>query len=179
MEVFCPQSCSLKHPEWSLAWYINWTWSQVQWTSLPVICASWFEPAAKIHARFEWNINGEGKKIARVNLGPNARLPWHHLPVSWPWDRRRWSLGSPGCGTWCFNYYPTVVVPVIERHPWVIGSHVCYGWWNPVTHPLTAVSSSLPKFMALVANLYKLSVSPASPLCYEPSPPSADPSCPP
>jgi hypothetical protein len=48
-----------------------------------------------------------------------------------------------------------------------------------MTHPLTVVSSSSPEFVAPVANPYKLSVSLAPPLCYEPSPPSADPSRPP
>jgi hypothetical protein len=57
----------------------------------------------------------------------------------------------------------------IERH----GSRAS------VTHLFAAVSPSSPKFVALVVALYKLSVSLAPPLCYEPSTPSADPSRPP
>jgi hypothetical protein len=46
-----------------------------------------------------------------------------------------------------------------------------HGSRAPVTHLLTVASSSLPKFMALMAGLYKLSVPLASSLCYEPSAP--------
>jgi hypothetical protein len=59
--------------------------------------------------------------------------------------------------------YPT------ERH----GSHA------PVTHLFAAASPSTPKFVTLMVALYKLSVSLALPLCYEPSPPLTDPSYPP
>jgi hypothetical protein len=53
----------------------------------------------------------------------------------------------------------------------------CHGRRASVTYLLAAASPSSPKFVAIVVPLYKLSVSLAPRLCYEPSPPSADPSC--
>jgi hypothetical protein len=44
-----------------------------------------------------------------------------------------------------------------------------------MTHPLTAVSSSLPKFVAPVADSYKLSASLAPLSCYEPNAPLLTP----
>jgi hypothetical protein len=50
-------------------------------------------------------------------------------------------------------------------------SSECHGSRTPVTHPLTAVSPTLLKFVAPMVDLYKLLPLSAPPSCYEASAP--------
>jgi hypothetical protein len=88
-------------------------------------------------------------------------------PATWPCDRRR------DCRRSLRLCHAMSHVPLHRRscetvaYPLDFTLTECHGSRTPVTHPLTVVSPTLPKFVAPMVDLYKLMPLPAPLSCYE------------
>jgi hypothetical protein len=149
----------------------------MQCTLPPVISARGFALAAVIRAWFGKDITAGVKR---------SEGGWIGSASSYPLARRRGRVAvAMVAAVYLGRATPSTVLPR-RRESRVIASYhpkpcpiVHHDSHTPVTHPLTAVSSSLPKFVAPVVNPYKLTPHPVPPSCYAPRAPLLAPDYPP
>ena len=145
-------------------------------------------PCAKIHAaavvRVHWRLDNYGGE----GIGSRRGYFWVAVASRYS-DHVHRQRGRAAVAMVAAVYLgratPSTVLPrrnesrvIASYHPKPC-SIVHHGSHTPVTHPLTAVSSTLLKFVAPVVDPNKLTSHPAPPSCYAPRAPHLTPDYPP